>query len=101
MNMDMPSVAILAIGMAVVAIAAAVLWFVSGQALKLASTSQELLELFEDAALQLRIKPTPAAPGAAKQSTSSTGGRFHNQRVPWQMSERDSAPQARNRWAHV
>ncbi len=96
--MDLPSITILALGVGAVAIASAVLWFVSGQALKLASTSQELLDLFEDAMPRQGIERGDTV---SRLSTPSSGRRLHRQHVPLPPSQPDSAQQARYRWAQA
>jgi hypothetical protein len=55
--MNMPSISVLAILAAVTGIFAALLWFLCGQSWKIASTSQELLDLFEDKVRPARRKP--------------------------------------------
>ncbi len=46
--MNMPSISVLGILALVTGIFAALLWYLSGRSSRIASTSQELLDLFED-----------------------------------------------------
>ncbi len=96
--MEMPSVTILAVGAMVVSIAAAMLWFVSRRALRVSSTSQELLEMFESDATAprrtaLRLGSEALAP--------SPGARFHLSRAPMQISRTAPVQPLRHRWAQA
>ena len=52
-KMDFPSLSTLAAGFLVLIILAALQWYLSGQAPRVSSTSQELLDLFEE------VRPPP------------------------------------------
>lgn len=99
--MDMPSIMILAIGTGVVMIAAALLWLVSGQAVRLASTSQELLDLFEEGVPRQSKASAPAMFRPSTPSAFRGTGRSQRQRVTLQASRPGPMQQARYRWAQA
>jgi len=45
---SMPSISVLAVAATVAGIFVALFWYISGRSFRFASTSQELLDLFED-----------------------------------------------------
>lgn len=94
--MEMPSVTILAVGAMVVSIAAFMLWFVSRQALRVSSTSQELLEMFESDA----TAPRRTAVRLGSEALASSA-RFHLARAPMQVSRTAPVQPLRHRWAQA
>jgi hypothetical protein len=92
--MNAPSIAILAIGMDVAAIAEVALWLVSGWTLRVANTSQELLELFEDEATLRRGGPTLSAFDAAHH-----GAGIYSHHASTAAGRTVAAARVRRRWA--
>lgn len=93
--MELPAIDLIIPGAAVAAIATASFRLFSGRSVRMSSTSQELLELFEDGAPQARREdpPTSMAPAAY---TACGRGKLHCRGMVSQ-TESDSA-HVRNRW---
>ena len=95
-NMDMSAIEIMVPGAAVAAIAAASFRLFSGRTVRLSSTSQELLDLFEETVPEQRIKPAPPASNDSSQSIACECGITRHQgliartRQPAQTGQPDS-----------
>jgi hypothetical protein len=80
--MDMPAIEIMVPGAAIAAIAAASYRIFTGQTVRLASTSQELLDLFEVSAPPPSVEPVLGARSAAALSTDSACGTSRHRKDP-------------------
>lgn len=95
--MDMPAIEIMVPGAAVAAIATASFRLLTGRAVRLSSTSQELLDLFEETVPPRPIDLAAPASKASNQQIACECGTTRRQGLIAETSQ----PDARDRWVPV
>lgn len=99
MKMDMPLINMVGLGGTVAAIGIASFRLLSGNPVKLSSTSQELLDLFEVGAPCPSIARLPDAPPTATQHPVPPCGALRNRVFSSQADWLGSISAVRHRWA--